>query len=346
MKTNLNRALCSALPIILGLGLAGLVSAAKPAPKPPPPPAEDGMIRVRCGYDWYLMSQTAGGADLTLAPEWNYGELSRTVIGGQRWLLQARFVDGETYPNGQARYDVVASSLDGTTEVVLNSDPLLQPVYLGEMEDYDYFFFSPRWAGPAHVSWVARRLDSTGAISEMGIYTAALIFDDNGALVGAGAAELLPLPLTTHMHNDFGEKPLLRGYDWAPDGSALVYSTGYELVWAEPSGTTVALKTSTSSQFHAPRWSPVGDLIAFVSFSNIEKISPAGTNAAILVSAGRDVFLSGPKFSPSGAWVVYGYLYYSKTTNRRDIYKVPAAGGSATNLTGSTSAYVGIPSWE
>jgi hypothetical protein len=295
------------------------------------------------------MSQNAGGTDLTLAPEWQYGELSPTVIGGRRWFLQAYPVADETYPNGQARYDVVALSSDGTTEVVLNSDPLLQPVYLGEVTDYDYFFFSPRWVGGTHVSWVARRLDSTGAIVEMGIYTAALIFDENGALVGAGATDLLPLPLATSVTNQvFGPRPLLRGYDWAPDGSALVYATGNQLVWADPSGATVTLKTSGTleytTEYTAPRWSPAGDIIVVVSFAGIDKISPDGSNPVVLAAAGRDTMFAGPRFSPSGATVIYDSLNRSK--NIRDIYRVPAAGGKSVNMTASTSAPVMIPIWE
>ncbi len=260
---------------------------------------------------------------------------SRLLHGGHRWYLQTREIAGELYPQGQ-------DGISGTRrEVFAVRDDDASAVQLTTQADLEHDY-GPEWIpGDVGVSWKARRW-AGGAVAEGGIYTAALIFDGAGNVIGLDAQPLSPsieLPLvlwnTSPSNYPFGGDlgPDVYTHDWSPDGTQIVYDrfTANDAVIAVVSGGRRQLVGALARD---PVWSPDGSRVAYTSDRGIDMITPAGTGATTLVKSGRSYDVSSPIWSPTGSHVVLQRLDRSL---EQYVCRVAANGGSTTNLTPETT---------
>lgn len=106
----------------------------------------------------------------------------------------------------------------------------------------------------------------------------------------------------------------INSVDWSPDDSWLVFSGldegGLQQVHVvNMDGTGFARLTQGPSEHVSPRWSPRGDLIAFVEFapgagsSALWVMDPAGGKKRKLTT--EDALHANPCWSPDGSWLVF-----------------------------------------
>ena len=356
MKTNLNRALASALPIILGVGLAGLASAAKP-PKPPPP--EPGTILAGASTGttsgYFLMSPTGGGADLTPAPEWWHGEFGQVWRGGasdpnERWFLHFEEAEG-SYPVIDPVLDpyyienpemiwtrphlvLVARRVSDGCRVVLNADPLLEPCCINpvypaysalEKDTEREAWANPRFLGTSHISWVARRWASEDPGNPIegspGIYLAALTFDPAGILTGAEAPQQLPVPSEIKLVSraNIGDSAIVYGCDWDCRANAA-------------GQVSVRLAYSTRDPIASNRLLRLADCTAWMAGVGVPVVTsfpaPAGS-----------LGWSNPRWAPDGSSFAVG--------SGSGIGLVdPVTGGLTVVATVGAGSYCGWPRWS
>lgn len=106
----------------------------------------------------------------------------------------------------------------------------------------------------------------------------------------------------------------LLGMTWSPDGSTIAYVLTKPAgagVWVMDVSSGAAVEITTTRSAQAPRWSPDGRFIAFVSGNSLARIDPDGTNAATIapaiVAPDTSTDDTVPRFlwSPDGAWLAY-----------------------------------------
>jgi len=238
---------------------------------------------------------------------------SRDLHGGERWFLQKRGMYGFVDPTGDARYEIYAVSESGKS-VLLFSDENVRLAYFGVN--------SMGWATndgvvDGLVSFAATRFvedpDSTTwpegySVGDAGIYVATL---DPDALATAGDAlelewSLLPIDFGVELDANF----LVR-YDWAPDGTALVYwgvpGRGGIRVARQDDGWTLPPAISWGT---GARWSNDGTRLAFNLDGDICTMDPEGSNVKVVVPDPEDskrltVHVGGPFWSPSDTHLVH-----------------------------------------
>ncbi|MHC4933505.1 MAG: hypothetical protein ACYTGV_15075 [Planctomycetota bacterium] len=249
-------------------------------------------------------NKTSLGLDLNMV-----GEPSHALHGNQRWFLAARFTYTGLYPTGKGYSAIFAFSADGSFEVQLTDETVLQPT--GNV----------RWSpDDATLSFVGQRWES-GAVVESGIYSATIEYDSGGdAVVGLdGSPSLLVSGAGIAKH------------DWAPGGAEIVYAGGGQIRIANPStGDDDYLTTGGE-----PAWSPGdGSLIAFTRGTDgIFTIAPNGSGEQRILRshAGRGQYYSLPCWSPTGSHLIC--LVWVDEPTDSDVYRVRADGGGKVNLT-------------
>ena len=122
--------------------------------------------------------------------------------------------------------------------------------------------------------------------------------------------------------------------DWSPDGNHLVFhsaKTGNQELFVISRKSKI-LEWGTSQQLtfdggHYPRWSPVGNLIAYIADGTLRVISPEGGDPRILVSSHDPPTIPVPIFPE---WSADGRTIYYKGYNTEgdsSFWSVPTVGG-------------------
>jgi dipeptidyl aminopeptidase/acylaminoacyl peptidase len=267
--------------------------------------------------------------------------VSRLQHGGARWILQAEPVPGE-------RTHLFAVREDGAVRVRLTSDP-----YMQYQNIYDWA--PDEDATDATIGVVARRwtgapLGGSVVASSCGIYTARLLFDAGGAVVGLDAEPTMALFVgaTGPAGNESAD---VSSFAWSPDMTRIVWETGGDHSFEYPHQLRVAdLAQATFTNLGPggfPAWSPDGteiacsrDIAGSTNTTVIERLRPDGSGRATVVShklrlgASKSQHVSGPRWSPDGAYLAYRHrLQDGSRTQTSYVHRVSAAGGGITNLT-------------
>jgi hypothetical protein len=337
-------------PHCLGLfvslpGIAGvlLMASIGLAGRPPAPqPCDIGMIYFF--HDmlvWKMLPDGSGKTAVSGSLE-SPIEISRVLHAGQQWFLQLRVISGEIYPNGFARTEIFAIAADGTA-VQLTNDPTIEPNNIdGSYPEMALM----RWGTNStvvdgKVSYLARRWQD-GQVVDPGLY--AITFDPD--TLAAGFTSLAPvrvaLDLPVYDHETYGLYSSA-GYDWSPDGSAVVHSVATGgLAVTVVGGASQNIKDVPAGN---PRWSPArqdgSSTIIYYDSPNfsIRRINPDGTGDAVFVSiVGTPTKGSHPAtdygWSPSGTWVLYTLLDMGRTGFKGSkVCRIPFEGGHGTALT-------------
>jgi len=325
--------------------------AGKP-PAPPAPPAPSGVLLFEQGN---LVYETpADGSVKTAIPAPTAAAPSevRHPAGGLRWWLaiedadptNADTRDCEIFAYGQNSGGVVRFQVTAVSSV--------------------YFFpfgTVPQWSGRtvdgvrvADAFMSARAVTGVvnGAATPEAENTVLRIWISADDLAAAAAAIALGVPYSPITPDSPLLEPLFRrsyhaggyitDYAWSPDGRRVAFTNGIPNVTSEAvavledTATSVDQRTVLASMYIAnhPAWSPDGMRIAF------DGISPDGRTQGIWVmsstGAGRAVVATyrGPcRWSPEGTWIGVRAAVTSKNRTSTDLYRFPASGGTAVNLT-------------
>jgi hypothetical protein len=267
-----------------------------------------------------------------------WGNPSLGLYNNHRWFISKYIITGEFYADGiTQRTEVFALRDDfhptrnnnALTRVQLTDDPTLQP---------DYSEWIP---GGAQISFRGRRwssLEPGATILEGGIYTASLMFDTNGNIVGVSeqpAAPTIPFALVETTYD--GLWTALNPYFcWARSGDFVAYAnaTRNELWIADllNNHRRIYVIFGTCDQ---PQWSPDGSTIAFRSGYGITTVNPDGTGIQVIVPHTSTWVYSGPHFSPTGSYIIYDGCH--QTGGQFDVFRATVKGAKRVNLTNTTA---------
>ncbi|MHC4974285.1 MAG: TolB family protein [Planctomycetota bacterium] len=316
------------LSVVLTL-VIGVASAKKPPPPPPPPPdpGDVGTVYVNIGNT--IWSMDPDGANQEALPVVRVAaslehRASRDLHGGERWFLQKRAEDPGLFdPIGTLRWEIYAVSDSGKSVLLFseenvyieNAGSIGWATHDGVVDGLVSFAGIRYVEDPDSTTWPVGY-----SIGEAGIYVAPL---DPDALATAGDAlelewSLLPI--------DFGVEPETNfrvGYDWAPDGTALVYwgvpGRGGIRVARQDDGWTLPPAIAWGS---GARWSNDGTRLAFNLDGDICTMDPDGSNVTVVVpdpedSARLTVHVAGPFWSPNDTHLVH--MWWTRFTRKNAI---------------------------
>jgi hypothetical protein len=129
----------------------------------------------------------------------------------------------------------------------------------------------------------------------------------------------------------------------SPDGTRLVYVRVYGFGQDKLALLTLATGAVTKLDLfgHTPKWSPRGDLIAYVDLttSQVKVMNADGTGARV-VSPGSDAYVRGIDWSPDGQWLVVT----NATKGRLEL--LDPASGITLPLGFTAGRPIGGPSWK
>jgi hypothetical protein len=357
---RLSTVLMSAAILFLGLGVARFLSESESgalnerlAPSEPaavtPPPL--GVLYCRPWLDAEAPGRAlAAGEQPTTLPLDVTGEPSRALHGGRRWFLSVREVSGRRYSNGAVRREVFATHDDGLT-VQLTDRPDLEPAP-------DTPLRWPIHTHDAQISWIGRRWTG-GKVSEGGIYTARIAFDEKGLAAGLQDQSDTPaIAFSLTQARGSGEwsdapVPDVCSYDWSPDGQSVVYESVDGEIFVRDTRTASA-RLLSSERACDPVWSPDGSRIAFKCcrlFGPIVTVRPDGSDARILVSPRADELftVACPVWSPDGKYIAYQRAVSPDSGALSldvDVYVTSAEGDGHRNLTGDTREGTRALAWR
>jgi hypothetical protein len=262
---------------------------------------------------------------------------SRRLHGGNRWLLTLEDVVGEPGVGGAVRREVFAVREDGALHVRLTGEEVMEYWRVEWAPDED--------AGGATVSmfgrqWTGTASSDTVVAGTVGLYTARLSFDGAGDVVGLDAAPAFAVSLGTSAR--YPTFPDAFSYSWSPDMTRIAADDQRrEQIRVVDVASGVALPLGPGG---TPDWSPDGSRIAFTRLVPasgkgtketvaLQTMRPDGTGVTTLRSVnhwvpGWEQWMSGPKWSPDGAYLAYTFV---KDSNY--VHRIAANGAGNTNLT-------------
>jgi hypothetical protein len=305
------------------------VSAAKPPGSTP-----TGTIYFRVGSDEAAQAFTMkpdGAQKAALGV--GYGSPSAQTHGGQRWFLQRREIIGENDLGGFPRQEFFAVREDGTAAVQLTDDPAMT---------FQYLQWTPAenaTAGTLAGTGWRWNPDGTKDLGSLGVYTATLRFDANGNVTGLDAppAFLLSVGITELIEGEGFYPDAAYGISFSPDMTKLAVDhleTG--LGWRIFDLATGVQTTIVTGFADAPAWSPDGGKIAFRVRSypdRIDVVSANGSGRVTAFKAARNDYVDAPHWSPDSAHLMFALYSERIWPPTVDVYRVPATGSSAVNLT-------------
>jgi Tol biopolymer transport system component len=209
------------------------------------------------------------------------------------------------------------------------------------------------------ISWIGRRWDATGQIVEGGIYTASIVYDPNGRVVGLADQPSEPLVRQRVGRfsglNAWWEEPAsnVRSHDWSPDGTSIVIDTTQdELLIVDLA--TGRLSQLTDVLAREPVWSPDGMRIAFkiarpfCGLATISVTEPAATTA-VEHHPNEYISVCAPLWSPDGNSLIYRKLSHPKQVESAaavDVWQVTEDGTAPRNLTADIPALLSPVAWR
>jgi hypothetical protein len=271
--------------------------------------------------------------------------------GGKRFFLVQQDVTGEVNWRGQNRYDLFAIDDTGVKVRLTNGIDHGSLRFLG-----GWRFCPDEDADSATISGKAHEMnpDGTAVAESGGVYFGAVSWDADGnisleaapALV-SNAAGYRAVPAGDYQPNIF-QAPAV-----SPDMTKIAVASfeGNDIRLIDIATNTIAtvLEASSSTRINGVSWLEDGSRILFWRgdtgfYDYIEKIAPDGTLRAVVYKSAKDIVLGWPKSSPDSANVIFINYGKSGSAGRVDVYRVPAGGGRATNLTAdaSTSTNYGL----
>ena len=269
-----------------------------------------------------------------------FGNPSTVLYNNHRWFIYTYVIPDQYYPDGITRRSEVFALRDdfdinlnnnANTKVQLTDDPTLQP-RVGSTD----------WVpGGAQISFKGRRWSSAepgDTVVEGGIYTASLVFDADGNIIGLAeqpAAPAIPFPLVETTPGDLW--PALADYFcWAPTGDFVAYAnTTRTELWVADLLNTHARIYAGAGGGDMPHWSPDGATIVFRNGSGIATIKADGTGFKVIIPNTSTWVYSGAHYSSTGSHIVYTGCH--QTTSNFDVFRATAKGGSRVNLSNTLS---------
>jgi WD40-like Beta Propeller Repeat len=258
-----------------------------------------------------------------------FGPPSRALHNGRRWFVATLGIADQYYPDGNRRrelfafrddYDVNTNNTP-ETRVLLTNDITLVPSFADWVPgDQQISFIGLRWS-PA---------ESGADPLEGGLYTASLVFDANGNVLGLASQPVSPAISVSLVEVQPGDwRPDLAAYSWAPDGQRVTYTDNDSTLWvANLLDVHTVIFTGNA---HAPQWSPDGSKIAFTA-GGIWTIKPNGAAPKKVVPDTSTWFPSHVFWSPTGSYFVFAGESKVDMGNS-DVFRVPVTGGTWVNLT-------------
>jgi hypothetical protein len=286
--------------LVAALALVATVLGVEPATAKKPS-VDTGVIYY---WNWAnLVTMDPDGSNST-SINVEHGEPSIALHDGERWFLQLREIEGESYPDGRVRHEIFAVTASGTA-VQLTNDPNLCP-----NRAPDWYYPQLRWSGRSgvddgRISYLGVRW-SGSAVDAAGIF--ALDVDPSDLESHTAAAPSLVLEFTL----SYDDQTFIAGnYDWSQDGSSIAYAhsgAGWNLYRADASDGFSDPTQLTSGSAAYPRWSPDGSKIVYLaSDRGIHTISPDGTGDTRIVDAPRKGQYYHLLWSPNGTNLVYSH---------------------------------------
>jgi Tol biopolymer transport system component len=276
---------------------------------------------------WYYadMTMKADGSAKTqigLREQGNWLEPSYQLHGGHRWFLNTR-------DTGVTNWELFASTADGDLVPVMNHA--------------DLGIASIRWArNDSFLSFVGYSYNSTIDEYEEDLYVADVEWISDRPVFGE------PRKVLSLGYSD--TSIALGAYDWSPAGDELVYED-----WSFISGDieirvarfleSGEVETRYLGNGWIPTWSPDGNWIAYGK-GGIWKIRPDGSGLVQLTTLASGQSHTDQVWSPDSLHLAFTQKTTTTTTKRGvttttstyDILRIPATGGTATNLTTDTAA--------
>jgi hypothetical protein len=298
------------------------------------------------GASYGMSSMNSDGSGKIALPLNVTGTPSRMLHGGHRWFLTRRTITSETYPNGSDRRELFAVRDDGNEDltVQLTDDPDLDFITSiwapGETANAGLFSgFARRWVFDG-VAWV---IDP----DSVGIYTATVLFDEQGDVAGLAAA---PAPLVSvgvvpsSNPGQWWPDAYNWHFDWSPDLTEIVYSNNTRSALLAQDVLTGEVRTLTTGKSpFAAKWSPAGNLIVFgTGYASIETIAPDGSGRKEIVRAGSTGGMY-PDISPTGSHILYMRYYGGSET---DLVRATSSGATKVNLTSGIVGFESSAGWR
>jgi len=244
----------------------------------------------------YTWSMESDGSNITQLGNWcRFNYPSRILHNGYRWFLSVRPVAG-SYPDGTQRGELFAFRDDYPA----SSDTVVQLTNDDTLQLRGCCFYAMQWLpGDESISFRARRW-SGDEVTEGGLYTVDLLYDENDNIIGLAAPPTIPaLPFPL----DGDEWPTFTDHSWDPTGGLVVYyDYGVSGLWvadlADGTCTQIVEGAATS-----PDWSPDGSKILFKMGASIYTIKPTGRGLKEVITSAyvQGVYwgsFSHPSFSP------------------------------------------------
>ncbi len=286
---------------------------------------------------WYYADMTmkadgSGKTQIGISEQGNWLEPSYQLHDGQRWFL-SKLDTGVMDEYGNMIQELFAFTADGVS-VQLTDDP-------------DLWIYNVRWAkDDSFLSYVAYN----GITDEEDLYVVDVDWSSGSPVIG------LPRKVLSIVYSGYAsELSYLGCYDWSPTGDELVYEAGwgtYEIRVARflADGT---VETRYIGDGWIPTWSPDGNWIAY-GRGGIWKIRPDGSGLVQLTSLASGQSHTDQVWSPDSLNLAFTQRTsktttkkgVTTTTNTYDILRIPASGGTATNLTTDTTANCWSIGWR